>query len=118
MTYMGMLLLLIGIAFAAVVIIKVMPLYMEHMKVESALKSLADDANNQPGGMTPVELKKSLDNRFTVNDVEHATKDDIEITKENGKTVISVPYEARIELFYNLDLVAKFPDNRVVVGGP
>ena len=57
-------------------------------------------------------------NRLNINDVEHVTKDDIKITREGRKTVVEVDYEARVTLFDNLDLVARFPDNRVELGGP
>jgi hypothetical protein len=118
MTYLGMLILMVVIAFAAIVVIKVMPLYTENFKVQSSLKSLAEEVGKQHDPISPSELERLLLNRFSVNDIEHVGKDDIEITKENGRTVITVSYEARVSLFYNLDLVARFPDNRVDLGGP
>jgi hypothetical protein len=118
MTYLGMLILMVVIAVAAIVVIKVMPLYTENLKVQSSLKSLAEDVRSQHEPVSPPELERLLLNRLSVNDVEHVGKDDIEITKENGRTVVAVSYEARVPLFYNLDLVARFPDNRVDLGGP
>jgi hypothetical protein len=118
MTYLGMLILMIGIAVAAIVVIKVMPLYTENLKVQSSLKSLAEDVRTQHDPVTAPELERLLLNRLSINDVEHVSKDDIEITKQNGRTVVAVSYEARVPLFYNLDLVARFPDNHVDVGGP
>lgn len=118
MTYLGMLILMITIAVAAVVVIKVMPLYMENFKVQSSLKSLAEETRDKHAPLTPPEVERLLLNRLSVNDVEHVGKDDIEVTKENGRTVVTVSYEARVPLFYNVDLVARFPDNRVDLGGP
>jgi len=116
MTYIGMLMLMVTIAVAAIVVIKVMPLYMENLKVQSSLKSLAED--HEERGAPPAELESALLKRLSINDVEHVGKDDIEITKQNGHTEVNVSYEARVPLFYNLDLVARFPDNRVDLGGP
>jgi hypothetical protein len=118
MTYLGMLIMLVVIAFSAVALIKVAPLYMEHFKVESSLDSLAEEAKNDQSVLSPIELEKHLLNRLSINDVQHVTKDNIKITREGRKTVVEVDYEARVTLFYNLDLVARFPDNRVELGGP
>ena len=118
MTYLGMLILLIVIAFFAIVLIKVGPLYMEHFKVKSSLDSLAEEVKNGQTVLAPQELERHLRNRLSVNDVEHVKENDIKISREGRKTVIEVDYEARVTLFGNLDLVAKFPDNRVELGGP
>ena len=118
MTYLGMLILMVGIAICAIIVIKVIPVYLEHFKVESSLKSFVQDTKGNTTQMPPMEIQKLLMRRFDVNDVTHVKKEDIQISKESGKTVISVPYEARVPLFLNLDVVARFPDNRVELGGP
>ena len=119
MTYMGMLILLVVIAFSAVVLMKVFPLYLEHMKVQSSLDSLAQEAKDSPSALSSVsEIMKQLFNRLGVNDVTHVARENVKITKEGHKTVVTVDYEARVHLFYNIDLVAMFPDTRVELGGP
>ena len=118
MTYMGMLIMLIVIAFFAVVVIKVLPLYLEHFNVTSSLQSLARDTKDQHGTLTPAEADKLLRNRLGINDVQHVTEDDIHVTRDGNNLVVEVSYEARVHLFGNLDVVAKFPDNRVELGGP
>jgi len=118
MTYLGMLIMLIVIAFFAIVLIKVAPLYMEHFKVKSSLDSLAQEAKDDQSVLSPIEVEKHLLNRLSINDVQHVTKNDIKITREGRKMVVEVDYEARVTLFDNLDLVARFPDNRVELGGP
>ena len=118
MTYLGMLIMLIVIAFFAIVLIKVAPLYMEHFKVKSSLDSLAQEAKDDQTVLSPQEIEKHLLNRLSINDVQHVTKNNIKISREGRKTVVVVDYEARVTLFNNLDLVARFPDNRVELGGP
>ena len=118
MTYLGMLIMLIVIAFFAIVMIKVAPLYLEHFKVQSSLDSLAQESKDGQPLSSPQEIEKHLFNRLGVNDVQHVTRKDIKITREGRKTVVVVDYEARVTLFDNLDLVAHFPDNRVELVGP
>ena len=118
MTYLGMLILMIVIAFCAIVVIKVMPVYLEHFKVESSLKSLAQDSKGDMAQLPPAEIRKLLMRRLEVNDVSHVKKEDITISREGKKTMVDVSYEARVTLFFNLDLVARFPDNHIELGGP
>ena len=118
MTYLGMLILMIVIAFCAIVVIKVMPVYLEHFKVESSLKSLAQDSKGDTAQLPPAEIRKLLMRRLEVNDVSHVKKEDIAISREGKKTMVDVSYEARVTLFFNLDLVARFPDNHIELGGP
>jgi len=117
MTYLGMLILLIVIAFFAIVLIKVLPLYMEHFKVKSSLDSLVQDAKDNQAALSPMEIEQHLLKRLSINDVQHVKKDDIEVTRDGRKIVVMVNYEARVTLFGNLDLVARFSDNRVELGG-
>lgn len=115
MTYMGMLLLLIVIAFFAVVAIKVVPLYMANFKVKSVLSSMKDERDIAT--MPPAEIEKRIMSRLDINDVD-IKRDDLKIVRAPNKTVITLNYEARVHLFANLDVVANFQDNSVEVGTP
>src|SRR3569832_2497125 len=77
MTYMGMLILLIVIAFFAVVTFKVVPLYMANFKVKSVLNSLKDE--REIASMPPAEIEKRVMSRLNINDVD--------IKRENLKIV-------------------------------
>ena len=68
MTYLGMLILMVVIAFGAIIVIKVMPLYLEHFKVESSLKSLAQEPKDKlalmpPSGIEQLLLKLAVNQR-------------------------------------------------------
>ena len=86
MTYIGMLIMLVVIAFFAIVLIKVLPLYLEHFKVDSSLESLGKESKDDPMALSSMEIEKHLLNRLNINDVQHVTKDDIKITREGRKT--------------------------------
>ena len=118
MTYLGTVALLVVIGFFAVIVIKVAPVYMEHFKVNSSMTSLANDLNSNNNVLSPLEIKRLLQKRLSINDVDHVKDNDIKVTREGGKMVVEVSYEARVTLFDNLDLVARFPDNRVELGKP
>lgn len=115
MTYMGMLILLIVIAFFAVVAIKVVPLYMANFKVKSVLNSLKDE--REIASMPPAEIEKRVMSRLDINDVD-IKRENLKIVRTPNKTVVTLNYDARVHLFANLDIVASFQDNRVEVGTP
>src|SRR3569833_610659 len=109
-TYMGMLSLLIVIAFIAVVTIKVVPLYMANFKVKSVLNSLKDE--REIASMPPAEIEKRVMRRLDIK------RENLKIVRTPNKTVVTLNYDARVHLFANLDIVSSFQDNRVEVGTP
>ena len=57
---------------------------------------------------SPAEIRKLLKRRFDVNDVEHVGKNDVKIKKEGGILRVTVDYEVRVPIMWNVDAVTKF----------
>ncbi|MBI2778829.1 MAG: DUF4845 domain-containing protein [Gammaproteobacteria bacterium] len=113
MTAIGFVMLLGMIAFFTAIALKLTPLYLEHFEVSSVLKSLAQE----PGiaSKSAAEIEDIIMKRLGINDVTHVTKDNIEISKEDGKISIVISYEARVPMLANIDIVANFKDDKVEV---
>lgn len=113
MTAIGFVMLLVMIAFFTAVALKLTPLYLEHFEVSSVLKSLAQE----PGiaNKSAAEIEDTIMKRLGINNVTHVTKDNIEISKEEGKTSIAISYEVRVPMLANIDVVANFKDDKVEV---
>lgn len=90
---------------------KVVPLYAENRYVESALRSLVA-GGGKVEEMADAEIKKKLGNFYMINNVrsEGPTKN-IKIEREAEKTLITVDYETRVPLMYNIDLVLAFKNH-------
>ena len=90
---------------------KVVPLYAENRYVESALRSL-QNSGEKLEQMTDAEITKKLNNFYMVNNVrsEGPTKS-IKIARESEKAVVTIDYETRVPLFYNIDLVLSFQNH-------
>lgn len=114
MTYLGLLIILGVIAFFAMIAIKVVPLYVENMKVDSTLKSL----QQSDAPLNESDIRATLRKRFDINDVAHVRDEDVKVVREGKALVVTVDYEARVPLFANIDLIARFPDNRVELTSP
>lgn len=90
---------------------KVVPLYAENRYVESALRSL-ETGGEKIEQMTDAEIKKKLGNFYMINNVrsEGPTKN-IKIDRRSEDLLITIDYETRVPLFYNIDLVLSFQNH-------
>ena len=90
---------------------KVIPLYAENRYVESALRSF-ETGGEKIEEMTDGEITKKLNNFYMINNVrsEGPTKN-IKIERESEKALVTVDYETRVPLFWNIDLVLSFQNH-------
>jgi hypothetical protein len=90
---------------------KVVPLYSENMYVVSALKSL-QDSGSRLQDMSNMEINAKLNNFYMINNVrsDGPTKS-LKINRSSEKVIVTVDYETRVNLFYNIDLVLKFDNH-------
>lgn len=104
--------LVIAIAgFFVLFAFKVIPLYAENRYVESALRSL-EAGGEKLEQMTDAEIAKKLNNFYMINNVrsEGPTKN-IKVERESEKALVTVDYETRVPLFWNIDLVLSFENH-------
>ncbi len=111
MTAIGILIILALIAFFTLLVLRLAPPYLEHFNVASSLKSLQQETGLQE--KTPGEVRSLLQRRFDINDVEHVKKDDIKLEKnsKSGLLTVSVVYEVRVPIMFNVDAVVSFSDS-------
>lgn len=104
----GFIIILAVVGFFAFLFMKIFPAYSEYYNVVGAMESV----RKEPGSArwTPAEILGSLEKRMYINYV-----DDTRVNRRtfvlkragNGYT-LTVKYERREPLLYNLDYVAKF----------
>ena len=92
------------IAMVAVLGLKVAPTAIEYFKILKISKSVVTQATETA---SVAEVKASF-GKYA--EVEHLafTADQLDISKENGRIVISFEYEKRIPLFYNVSLLIDY----------
>jgi len=89
-------------------IIKVFPIYMEHMAVAKSMETLQTEPEIKR--LTPSAIKRRLFKKLDVNQVTSVTPAHVKITKITGVVKVIVNYEVRKNYFGNLDIVASFND--------
>ena len=92
------------IVMVAVLGMKVAPTAIEYFKILKDSKAVVAQAADTA---SVAEIKASF-NKFAEVDQLAFTADQLDISKENGKIIISFEYEKRIPLFYNVSLLIDY----------
>ncbi|MEN9479571.1 MAG: hypothetical protein RLZZ298_966 [Pseudomonadota bacterium] len=92
------------IVMVAVLAMKVAPTAIEYLKIQKDAKAVVAQAADTA---SVAEIKASF-NKFAEVDQLAFTADQLDISKENGKIIISFEYEKRIPLFYNVSLLIDY----------
>lgn len=100
------------IGLAAVVGMRIVPMYVEHFTVRSTLEGLKDDPEVKQ--MSPAEIREGIERRFNINNVTTVGKKDLKIRREQNGVVIELAYEVRRPLFGNLDVIGRFNETVVL----
>jgi Domain of unknown function (DUF4845) len=98
------------LAFCGMFGFAVVPMYAENMYVEKALKSLVEPSTNF-AEMSDTEIRKKLQNFYTVNNVRSPGAQEIIIDRKSKALLITVDYEIRANLFWNIDVVTDFKNH-------
>ncbi|MBU1365093.1 MAG: DUF4845 domain-containing protein [Gammaproteobacteria bacterium] len=100
-----------GLLFWSIVLIlvtvlgmKVAPTFIEYQKLVKDIKATAAKAGPES---TVAEIRSSFD-KFADIDLLDIKGRDLDISKDNGRIVISFEYEKRIPLFWNVGLVIDY----------
>jgi hypothetical protein len=103
---LGMLMTFLVIAVFLTSGLKLGPLYIDHNIVTSYTKNLIE--SGEIANLNTSELRRKVSDNLLVNNVRDFDVTHILMAKENNKSVVTIAYERRVELFLNLDVVAKF----------
>jgi hypothetical protein len=98
---------LVVLGFLANFGVKVIPLYADNQYVISALKSLTK-GGVKLDQMADTEIRKTLDSFFIVNNVRNQDPKNLKIDRKADHVVVSIDYEARVNLFLNADIAVTF----------
>lgn len=111
-TLSGLIMGCIVLGTAAVIVMKLWPLYNEKMKVDQAMEHLG--ANPDAARMSKMEVLYALMRQFDVSDVDRfdtpglAKVLTVGKKKGSGDKVVIIEYEIRTPLFSNLDVVMNY----------
>ncbi len=105
MSLIGMLLLMIVIAFAALIAMKVVPMYIQYYSIKSTVESIRKEP--QLAQMSAQDIHNAIQKRFDIGYVDNISARDLKIRNERNGRVLDLVYEDERELFYKMFVVLK-----------
>ena len=108
MSFVGILVIVVIVASAVTVLLKIGPHYIDFYAVKSVIEDLPAQKVHE---MSRSEIKESLQKRFKVNNLrDFKVVDILKIDRGRDDTVLKVNYEQREHLVSNVDIVLTFEE--------
>ncbi|HEY7739015.1 MAG TPA: DUF4845 domain-containing protein [Steroidobacteraceae bacterium] len=107
MTFLGIIVLVIVVGAWVYSGIRLVPKYLEYMRVAATLEKVRDEYDANPG-TTDFMLRKAVERHFDIEMVEIITSNDIEIRKEGGTFFMRAFYEDTVPLVANVSFLVEF----------
>jgi hypothetical protein len=101
LTFIGLLVVGILLAFAGVTLAQVVPTYIEYMAVQKAVQKASS-------GTTVAEVRSTFDKAAQIDDINSISGKDLDIGKQGDRVVVSFDYSREIPLFGPAYLVMKY----------
>lgn len=107
MTFLGIIVLVVVVGAWVYSAIRLVPKYLEYMKVAATLEKVRDEYESNPG-TTDFMLRKAVERHFDIEMVDVITSNDIEIRKEGGTFFVRAAYEDTVPLVSNVSFLVQF----------
>ena len=90
-------------AFVLLMGMKLFPVYSQYFAVRGVISAMANSEEVKTG--TVSDIRKSFDRRASIAYIDIINGDDLEITKENGETLVTATWQAKVPLFTGYTLM-------------
>lgn len=107
MTFLGIIVLVVVVGAWIYSGIRLVPKYLEYMKVAATLEKVRDEYDSNPG-TTDFMLRKAVERHFDIEMVEVITSNDIEIRRDGGTFHMRAAYEDTVPLVANVSFLVQF----------
>ncbi|MHB1587656.1 MAG: DUF4845 domain-containing protein [Acidiferrobacteraceae bacterium] len=109
-TLFGMVLVVFVVVFFTLLVLKLLPAYLNNFKVKSDLKNLVQQPNASRLSMS--EIMDGLERRFEIDEVSyvHLSKN-LTVTRIAGGKRIVIRYSVLVPMFYNVSAIVNFDDH-------
>jgi Domain of unknown function (DUF4845) len=107
MTFIGLLCML---ALAGLIVyagIRLVPVYLNYMKLARTMESAAGEYKSESGGSL-ADVHKSLDRHFAIEDITGIDEKEIEITKDDSGLQLHAAYDDVVPYIGNISLSVHF----------
>ena len=106
-TALGWLILLTPFAIVGYAGVRLMPLYLNYMKVTRAMDQAGGELKASGGG-TAQSIRTAIDKHFEIDMVDYPTTKDLKITRDGAAWTVEMAYDDEAPLFANISLHVTF----------
>jgi hypothetical protein len=106
-TFLGWVILLIPVALVVYAGIRLLPMYLNYMRVARSLERLPSQQTDTQS-ITAGSLRGSLDKSFDIETIEFPTTKDIDIHRDGDHWAAIADYQDVAPLFGNLSILVQF----------
>ena len=107
MTFLGILVIVIVVGAWVYAGIRLLPKYLEYMRVASTLEKVKEEFDSNPSS-TELMLRKAIERHFDIESVTAIDSNDVEIKKDGGAFTMRANYEDTVPLVYNISFLVTF----------
>lgn len=104
LSLIGTLVIAVFVISCIVLVMRVVPVYNEYFSVKKALVAVTATSDAQ----SPEALRSAFQRRADVGDIDSVKPQDLEISKDGNRFVVSANWERRVPLVANISLVFTF----------
>ena len=108
-TFIGWLFLLIPVAILGYVGIRLVPIYLNYMRVAQSVTQTATELKTEePATMTAQSIRSTLGKHFDIESITFPDVKDVSITRDGSGWTIEAKFEDTAPLFGNISMVIDF----------
>jgi hypothetical protein len=108
-TLIGWLILLLPVAIVGYAGIRLLPIYLNYMRVAHSVESTATELKGEEGGtLTPALIRANLAKHFDIESITFPETKDVTVTREGTGWTIEAKFEDSAPLIGNISLVVDF----------
>ncbi|BBP00230.1 DUF4845 domain-containing protein [Sulfuriferula nivalis] len=112
----GMFFVAMGLVFIALVVMKVIPPYIEYVSIKKVFNAMVADPQMQDA--KPSQIRESYVRRSSIDNITSVKADDVDISRDNGKLTLSAKYHVEKPLFDNIGIYIDFAPTTDANGAP
>jgi hypothetical protein len=108
-TFIGWLILLIPVAILGYVGIRLVPIYLNYMRVAHSVQQTAVEMKTEDvATLTPVLIRATLSKHFDIESITFPDVKDVTVTRDGTGWTIEAKFEDSAPLFGNISMVVDF----------
>ena len=108
-TFIGWLFLLIPVAILGYVAIRLIPIYLNYMRVAHSVdQTCSEMKTDDVASLTPMLIRATLGKHFDIESIMFPDVKDVTVTRDGGGWVIEAKFEDTAPIFGNISMVVDF----------